>query len=347
MRSDKRGISAIVATVLIILITVAAVTIIWAAIIPMIQDNASFDDPNTRLEVTTQGGYTFYDTETKVLWVQVKRGADSEKIAYIEFIVSVGGNSIPFAWEDADTNTRFQAPAINAMKTYYLNLSGQIVDEIPESVMVVPFFDRGGKVVRGTIVSELDNIKGTIASSEPSSEPSSPSNSDGTNPDGGTPGGDDSSTGCEDKDEGDICYDDGTCNVRGTCVYTEGSSGTGVVLAGNLYYPSGNYFTTPEMFSWGLNLMVYGDKYNLNDKFIYIQDWDYSDCINQTGCSEIIYSNYLNYEQNRLLDLGNNKPEILTSSPVPSSYGGSCDVSENRWAVYYSMDDCLYDNGLY
>ena len=35
---NKKGISAIVATVLIILITVAAVTIIWAAIIPMIQN---------------------------------------------------------------------------------------------------------------------------------------------------------------------------------------------------------------------------------------------------------------------------------------------------------------------
>ena len=39
--NNKKGISAIVATVLIILITVAAVTIIWAAIIPMINDNIS------------------------------------------------------------------------------------------------------------------------------------------------------------------------------------------------------------------------------------------------------------------------------------------------------------------
>jgi flagellin-like protein len=41
MKNNKKGISAIVATVLIILITVAAVTIIWAAIIPMIQDQIS------------------------------------------------------------------------------------------------------------------------------------------------------------------------------------------------------------------------------------------------------------------------------------------------------------------
>jgi FlaG/FlaF family flagellin (archaellin) len=38
---DKKAVSAVVATVLIILITIAAVTIIWSAIIPMIQNNIS------------------------------------------------------------------------------------------------------------------------------------------------------------------------------------------------------------------------------------------------------------------------------------------------------------------
>jgi len=36
---NKKGVSAVVATVLIILITIAAVTIIWSAIIPLIQNN--------------------------------------------------------------------------------------------------------------------------------------------------------------------------------------------------------------------------------------------------------------------------------------------------------------------
>lgn len=41
MKYNNKGISAVVATVLIILITVAAVAIIWAAIIPMIQNQIS------------------------------------------------------------------------------------------------------------------------------------------------------------------------------------------------------------------------------------------------------------------------------------------------------------------
>ena len=52
MKNNKKGISAVVATVLIILITVAAVTIIWAAIIPMI--NGQLDSSTTCLSAVQQ-----------------------------------------------------------------------------------------------------------------------------------------------------------------------------------------------------------------------------------------------------------------------------------------------------
>ena len=41
MKYNKKAVSAVVATVLIVMITVAAVAIIWAAILPMVQDNLS------------------------------------------------------------------------------------------------------------------------------------------------------------------------------------------------------------------------------------------------------------------------------------------------------------------
>jgi len=41
----KKGISTVVATSLIVLITVAAVAIVWTAIIPMIRENAPTNDP--------------------------------------------------------------------------------------------------------------------------------------------------------------------------------------------------------------------------------------------------------------------------------------------------------------
>ena len=68
----KGGISAIVATVLIILITVAAVAIIWLAVIPMIQQSGDVSY-NADIVIETEGGYTYFDSSRGVVCVQVKR----------------------------------------------------------------------------------------------------------------------------------------------------------------------------------------------------------------------------------------------------------------------------------
>ena len=58
----KKGISPVIATILLILITVAAVAIIWAAIIPMIRDNLTKitqgTDAQTQLEIDKTSGLT-------------------------------------------------------------------------------------------------------------------------------------------------------------------------------------------------------------------------------------------------------------------------------------------------
>ena len=72
---NKRGISAIIATVLIILITVSAITIIWVAIIPIISDQFGGLNPNSRVNVVTSQGYTFYDPVKNLVTVQVQRNA--------------------------------------------------------------------------------------------------------------------------------------------------------------------------------------------------------------------------------------------------------------------------------
>ena len=73
---NKRGISAIVATVLIILITVAAVTIIWGTVIPMVRDNLDFSSLEGRVSVVTSEGYTYYDSDNESASIQVKRDPD-------------------------------------------------------------------------------------------------------------------------------------------------------------------------------------------------------------------------------------------------------------------------------
>ncbi len=93
---NKKGISAVVATVLIILITVAAVTIIWAAIIPMINDQLERGtvclDAMTQLSVLNKG-YTCYDAGTNEVRVQIGHGAKDIGLAGIQVLVVSGGST--------------------------------------------------------------------------------------------------------------------------------------------------------------------------------------------------------------------------------------------------------------
>jgi len=114
---NKKGISAIVATVLIILITVAAVTIIWAAIIPMIQDQIGGStecfDASAALSVTTDfscvdhnstcsdgDSTTEADCDTaggtwtnSTVSVQVHRGTGNFVLTDVEIIIGAGGTT--------------------------------------------------------------------------------------------------------------------------------------------------------------------------------------------------------------------------------------------------------------
>ena len=63
---NKRGISDVVATVLIILVTVAAATIVWITVIPMIQNKMAPGtaclDALSQVEIGVAEGYTCYES---------------------------------------------------------------------------------------------------------------------------------------------------------------------------------------------------------------------------------------------------------------------------------------------
>lgn len=92
---NKKGISAIVATVLIILITVAAVTIIWAAIIPMIDtqlDEATICLAAEKGLSLEDKGYTCINADD-TLSVQVALGSENISLESIQLLVSTGGTT--------------------------------------------------------------------------------------------------------------------------------------------------------------------------------------------------------------------------------------------------------------
>lgn len=144
MNSQKRGISAVVATVLIILITVAAITIVWAAIIPMI--NNQLDQGTLCLDAVSQlsimdEGWTCVDTPANELSLQIKKGATTFDLADVQVLISSGGNveSVKLL----DTYALADLPDANEEKVFTLNVTALLAAGTIDSVKIAPIVKVG------------------------------------------------------------------------------------------------------------------------------------------------------------------------------------------------------------
>lgn len=143
-RKNKKAVSTLVATVLLILITVAAVGIIWGAIMPMLNSAMEMGQAclNARLTIDTVSGYTCYKTSSRETQVMINRGAEEFNLAGIRVMISGGGRSktLEIATDQnknvtrmiSDVNytvtaiTLFAAsdlPSVNEDRTYIVNNS--------------------------------------------------------------------------------------------------------------------------------------------------------------------------------------------------------------------------------
>lgn len=147
----KRGISAVIATVLIILITVTTVTILWVIVIPMVTDSLVFSSLEGRVTIVTSGGYTFYDASRGIASVQVKRGMDDGVIGGVKVIFSFGGDSV---------SSSVAAPEPGNTVVYVFDVGGR---GAPDSVAVAPIFVVGDREKEGGVSSEVSIREGTAA----------------------------------------------------------------------------------------------------------------------------------------------------------------------------------------
>ncbi|MFH0711678.1 MAG: hypothetical protein V1889_00975, partial [archaeon] len=139
---NKSGISAIVATVLIILITVAGVSIIWVGVLPMVRESFDFQELDGRVSVLSSGGYTVYDPMREVATVQVKREVDEGVMERIKVSFSIDGNSV---------SSTVVAPDSGQTKVYAFDLSGY---GVPDSVAASPIFvGKNGAEKEGSVTS--------------------------------------------------------------------------------------------------------------------------------------------------------------------------------------------------
>lgn len=141
---NKRGVDAVVATVLIIMITVAAVAIIWSTVIPMIKESASsVNAEKVSLNIDTAGGYTVFDPVTNYSLVQIKRGVDQ---------INLSGFRITFFnGRESKSVEVTEVPSSNSAKLYSFDMG---TFGVPQTVSISPIFSNGKE---GEIVDKIES----------------------------------------------------------------------------------------------------------------------------------------------------------------------------------------------
>ena len=133
--NNKKGISAIVATVLIILITVAAVTIIWAAIIPMISNElgGATECFDASAALTVISDFSCYNNtpvtggDMGTVKIQVARAAGDFDLLSIDVLGSYQGSSDTVSF---NVTSGIGIPAENGAKVYTINVNSTDSDKV-------------------------------------------------------------------------------------------------------------------------------------------------------------------------------------------------------------------------
>jgi hypothetical protein len=131
MGISKKGVSVVVASILITLVIVVSVTVLWIAILPLVQRDLGVRGEDVRVDVVGKSGYTFYDPNSELVTVQMERSDDYANLSHVEVILFFGGDSV---------TTRVPVPLPGQLKTYTIDVS---LYGVPSSVVTVPIYLSG------------------------------------------------------------------------------------------------------------------------------------------------------------------------------------------------------------
>lgn len=158
---QKKGLSDVINTVMLVALTIVAMGIIWVAIMPMIKDRMGSSDSclNADVSIEVSKGYTCWDSAQEIVMVQVKTGNIDVNVSGFKFFVSSDGNSIRYPKES------YISP--NSYNVFFLNSTGiSNIDGIGVAAVI-----RSGRTVRdcpSVFVNEITSCSGleTIESSQ-------------------------------------------------------------------------------------------------------------------------------------------------------------------------------------
>lgn len=150
VRKSKRGLSAVIAAVLLILLALALVGIVWAVVKDLVEREMSTTDCLDGFgKVEFNHHYTCYNLSSKELWISVSIG-DIE-IKKVTVSVSAGGSKKSFdILEGGSSETyirpslvtsygsTFYLPGKNEGKTYFYNMTLATFSDDPDRLEIYP-----------------------------------------------------------------------------------------------------------------------------------------------------------------------------------------------------------------
>lgn len=148
---NKRGLSAVVAALMLILLVLALVLILWTVISNLVEDK--LDESQSCLnifdKVSLNDGFTCYNLSSKELQFSVSV-ADIDLDKAVVAVSAQAGETKSFELTNANTqnvnlkyfngtyNENIVLPAKNSGKTYVLNMSGSGLSGNPVKIEIVP-----------------------------------------------------------------------------------------------------------------------------------------------------------------------------------------------------------------
>jgi hypothetical protein len=147
---NKKGVSTIVATILIVLLSVAAVTILWAGISPLIDKNLGNEisciNAQGKLSIDKNKLYTCWNisNDASQIRLRVERAANSPNIAGIQITIDDDGNSVSFSGLTNDATIANNELTENGKKVYNFVLDSDLTG--PVKVSIAPRVNIEGEI---------------------------------------------------------------------------------------------------------------------------------------------------------------------------------------------------------
>lgn len=131
MSVNKKAVSDIITTVLIIMITIAAIGIVALFVFPIIQKSLVFSDMDVSLNIDE----AVYDSSDQKVYLSVVRSAEEYELSGIQVVVYYQGNSDTFIIRSSEN-----LPEKNEERSYALQKE---YSSRPDSIAVAPYVTKG------------------------------------------------------------------------------------------------------------------------------------------------------------------------------------------------------------